>query len=79
MTIISWNVNGWTETNKNLRGEIITQINADIVCLGETHLKDTCGNELNNYTWYGFNRDKIHVRANRGSGGVGILYLAPTQ
>jgi hypothetical protein len=29
--------------------------------------------QLDNYTWYGFNRQEIHVNAPKASGGVGLL------
>ena len=39
----------------------------------ETHLVQDESISIYNYSWYGFNRKGIHVRAKRGSGGVGIL------
>ena len=38
LTFSCWNVNGWTEKNKELRTEIIKNIDSDIFFLNETHL-----------------------------------------
>ena len=44
-----------------------------ILCLAETHLKGGDTIKVDGYTWYGHNRQNIHVRAKCGSGGVGVL------
>ena len=67
-----WNVNGWTAGNCGLRKHILLNINPDIVSLNETHLTGDQDIELAGYTWFGQNR-KMHRRAVKGSGGVGIL------
>ena len=69
----SWNVNGWTESNKLLRSEIIKKLNLDIICLSETHLFTNDVISLFGYTWFGHNRSVTHVRVNKASGGVGWL------
>ena len=52
-----------------LRCEIIRNINPDIACINETHLKDLDIIELTGYTWFGFNRPARHVNAPKASGG----------
>ena len=73
LSIASWNINGWTDQNSILREEIIRLEDFDILCLSETHLKDGKNIDIQGFTWFGFNRTIRHVRAVRGSGGVGIL------
>ena len=34
----TWNVNGWTINNSQLRSETIELMNVDIICITETHL-----------------------------------------
>ena len=58
--IITWNVNGWTYQNQILRCEIIKNINPDIACINEAHLKDLDIIKLTGYTWFGFNRPARH-------------------
>ena len=36
----TWNVNGWTGGNGDLRCNIISLMNIDVVMISETHLKD---------------------------------------
>ena len=69
----TWNINGWTENNKNLRQGILRTLEHDIYCLTETHLKHNDNITLPGYTWFGYNRTFVHVRARKGSGGTGIL------
>ena len=57
-----WNLNGWTEANKELRTEIILSLNADIISCNETHLKDDTVLHMDGYTWFGYNRQYQHVR-----------------
>ena len=75
MSLLSWNINGWTEQNKLLRSEILLNINSDFVCLCETHLHDDTKISIPGYKWFGYNRPHRHVKARKGSGGVGILVL----
>lgn len=67
------NVCGWTVNNHDLRCAIVNAIDADIVSISETHLTDNNVINVNGYVWFGHNRKNIHVNANKGSGGVGIL------
>ena len=59
-------MNGWTYQNQMLRFEIIKNINPDIACINETHLKDLDTIELTGYTWFGFHRPARHVNAPTG-------------
>ena len=72
-SISVWNVNGWTNQNKELRIGIIKTLGSDIICLCETHLKNNDQISVPDYIWFGFNRSVAHTKATRGSGGVGIL------
>ena len=69
----TWNVNGWTINNSQLRSETIELMNFDIICITETHLPGDSNITMSNYTWFGHNRTLIHSRARRASGGVGWL------
>ena len=68
-----WNVNGWTISNQTLRQRLISSIASDVICLCETHLCDRDELFVEDYAWFGHNRQSRHVRSVRGSGGVGIL------
>ena len=69
----SWNLNGWTPDNAELRSEIIRHINSDIFCLSETHLTGDNVVQVPGYLWFDHKRVLIHRDAPHGSGGVGIL------
>ena len=69
----TWNVNGWTEGNGDLRCNIISLTNIDVVMISETHLKDNDLISIPDFTWFGFNRRGIHKKARKASGGVGIF------
>ena len=58
--------------NKTLKGDIVKYTNSDIVCLTETHLFAKQNINMDNYTFYGHNRQLLHSRAKKASGGVGI-------
>ncbi len=73
LKIATWNINGWTDLNANLRINVILSLNLDIICLTETHLRPNSDIHVDGYTWYGHNRSEIHVRAIRASGGLGWL------
>ena len=73
MTVSTWNINGWTNSNKSLRQAILISLNYDIYCINETHLKFDDVIDVQGYCWYGHNRSSVHVRAPKGSGGTGIL------
>ena len=59
--------------NHELRSAIIQGINSDIISLNETHLIGDNNIQIDGYAWYGHNRQQQHIRAQRGSGGVGFL------
>ena len=69
----TWNVNGWTEGNGDLRCNIISLMNIDVVIISETLLKDNDLIRIPDFTWFGFNRRGIYKKASKDSGGVGIL------
>ena len=46
--------------------------NLDIIGIAETHLHNKQNLDLTGYTWYGLNRKK-HVKAKKGSGGIGFF------
>ena len=48
-------------------------IDADIISISESHLTENKVIEIGGYTWYGFNRTELHIRAPKGSGGVGLF------
>lgn len=66
-------MNGWTLNNGKLRTEILLNLQFDITCICETHLKNKDTLEHPDYNWYGYNRSLTHVKATKGSGGVGIF------
>ena len=48
-------------------------MNLDILGIAETHLTKANNIDLDGYTWFGKNRQLLHVNARNGSGGVGFL------
>ena len=73
LKVSSLNINGWTESNKQLRQALIKCTDPDVLCLQETHLDIGRTIEVDGYYWIGHNRTQRHVRAKKASGGVGIL------
>lgn len=71
--MISWNVNSWTQTNGELRAELIKIHEPHIICLQETKLLHDDKITLDGYRFYGNNRNNIKVTATCGSGGVALL------
>ena len=57
----------------DLRCNIISLMNIDVVMISETHLKDNDLLSIPDFTWFGFNRRGIHKKARKDSGGVGIF------
>lgn len=51
---------------------MLQSLNPDIISLNETHLVAEDVVELSGYSWFGNNR-KRHIKAPKGSGGVGFL------
>ena len=52
---------------------MLTHMDSDIICVNETHLQGDAFLDLENFTFYGHNRHSTHIRAPKGSGGVGIF------
>ena len=73
MKLITWNVNGLTSLNTDLRLNMISDINADIVVLNETHHGPTDSVLVKEYKWFSHPRHKKHSNLNRYFGGVGVL------
>ena len=69
----TWNLNGWTLSNSSLRSSVIKLTESQIFCVNETHLTGNLSIEIESFTWIGHNRTKIHRKAKKGSGGVGIF------
>ena len=45
----------------------------DVICLSETHLTGSNEITIEGFKWFGYNRQSVHLRAPKGSGGVGIF------
>ena len=73
LKLVHWNVNGWTDSNNELRQRMLIATDADIISLNETHLAGDATVTLPGYHWYGFNRQSRHCRAPITHGGVGIF------
>ena len=56
-----------------LRDMSLKHLDLDIIGIAETHLKGSEVLKVEHYTWFGSNRQNIHVRARTGFGGVGFL------
>ena len=59
--------------NSQFRSGVLKALDLDILCLSETFLRSNEELYIDSYNWYGINRTKIHNKAKRGSGGVGVL------
>ena len=62
--ISTWNINGWTQNNHLPRRDILSKLNADIVCLTETKLRSTDTILIENYRPYLFNRENLKKNSN---------------
>ena len=51
----------------------VKYLDLDIIGIAETHLTGSDVLKVEEYRWFGSNRQNIHVRARAGSGGVGFL------
>ena len=73
MSVVLWNVNGWSEKTKDIKIEAINITKPDIILFCETKLLKA--NELNivGYKSYLHNRKLLKTTAKSGSGGVAIL------
>lgn len=52
----SLNLNGWSDHNSTLRGNICSYKDADFICVSETHLEGEEFIQLEGYRYYGWNR-----------------------
>ena len=69
-----WNTRGFVNNDHSrLREGVILATKLDLICLYETFLRNSENISIPGYKWFGNNRAHISKRANRGSGGVGIL------
>jgi hypothetical protein len=71
-----WNTKSWLlkeNENSNFRLNVLNSLDLDILCITESFLVGKEILSVENYSWYGRNRNKKHQNAKRGSGGVGIL------
>ena len=73
ITLLTWNINGWTVDNKEIRAKVIEAQNADVCILIETHLYDDQKVTVNGYKCFPHNRSLTHVNARRNYGGVCVL------
>ena len=73
LRLMTWNVRGWTNDNKQLRTNVIIGENPDITVVVETHLTGEDKVDIDGYHGISHNRQFRHIRANRNFGGVGIL------
>ena len=68
---------GWAQHKDTdsfiLRKEMLNHLNLDIIGIAETHLLREQVIEMDGYSWFSNNRNNIHIRAKKGSGGVGFL------
>ena len=72
-----WNFRGW-KTNSDgddfvLRKSCLKHLDFDSIGIAETHLTGSDVLQVDNFQWFGSNRQNIHVRARTGSGGVGFF------
>ena len=73
ITFMTWNINGWTQENKEIRSKIIESQNADICTLIETHLHGEEKVSVVNYHCFSYNRVLTHNRAKKRYGGLCVL------
>ena len=55
LKVSSLNINGWTESNKQIRQALIKCTEPDVLYLQETHLDSGRTIEINGYYWIGHN------------------------
>ena len=72
-----WNVGGWNtlvdSDNSSIREKCLLSLDLDVIGIAETHLKNNDVLELTGYVWLGHNRKNTHIKAKKGSGGVGVF------
>ena len=67
-------MNCWSESTNELKTKLILHGEPEIICLTETHLQEDQEVKLDSYQSYSLNQQKTNARANRGSGGVAVLF-----
>ena len=67
------NLNGWTNTNNELRKALLKDTDADLICVNETHIKENSTLDMEGYTFINHARLRQHIRAVRSFGGVGLF------
>ncbi len=67
---MSWNVREWTRNNEIIIKIFIEEIQPDILCVSETHLKGNDTILIDNYKCFPHNRTVSHVNAPKMFGGV---------
>ncbi len=70
---MSWNVRGWTKNNEIIRKIFIEELQSDILCVSETHLKGNDTILIDNYKFLPDNITVSHVNAPKMFGGVGTF------
>jgi hypothetical protein len=53
-------LNGFTNVNWAFKSRILEATGADLICVSETHLKETDEPTLGGHKWFGQNRQSIH-------------------
>ena len=80
--MMCWNVRGWCKDGSgmeqmrevhDMRAEVLDFYKPDVVALVETWLKGEEEIGVKGYRWFGRNRRRLHRKAVRGLGGVGLL------
>ena len=71
---MQWNINGISGINRDQKLTLLKALNADIISLCETHLKNDDNDILNDeFIAYYFSRKNVNVNARRHSGGVAVF------
>ena len=74
LSILSWNINGFTDTKKNDQELVKLIVKHDIIFLLETWANSNSSVNLSGYVAHNFNRKYQHKRARRCSGGILLYY-----
>ena len=72
--MLKWNSDKDSD-NYCLRAACVEKLNLNIIGIAESHLTKGQKIELEGYSWYGNNRQLLHVNARNGSGGVGFFFF----
>ena len=82
LSIICWNVCGWGKNRcgvqqmmkfHDMKAEVLGFYRPDVMALVETWLKGDEVIDIERYLWFGRNRNSLHRKGVRGSGGIGCL------